>query len=96
MRLIVNGQQAFGKAALEKILAAGKDQVVGVYTAPDREDRPVDPLKEAALAHGLPVFQPANYKEREVLEQMRALDADLIAWSRDRFAGLPDTPNCRR
>lgn len=25
-----------------------------------------------------------------------ALDADLVAWSRDRFAGLPDTPNCRR
>jgi methionyl-tRNA formyltransferase len=78
MRLIVNGQQAFGKAALEKILAAGKDQVVGVYTAPDREDRPVDPLKEAALAHGLPVFQPANYKDGEVLEQMRSLDADLM------------------
>ena len=25
-----------------------------------------------------------------------ALDADLIAWSHDRFAGLPDTPNCKR
>jgi alpha-beta hydrolase superfamily lysophospholipase len=25
-----------------------------------------------------------------------ALDADLIAWTRDRFAGAPDTPNCRR
>jgi alpha-beta hydrolase superfamily lysophospholipase len=25
-----------------------------------------------------------------------ALDADLVAWSRDRFAGAPDTPNCRR
>ncbi|MBI5321990.1 lipase family protein [Bradyrhizobium sp.] len=25
-----------------------------------------------------------------------ALDTDLVAWSRDRFAGLPDTPNCRR
>lgn len=25
-----------------------------------------------------------------------ALDADLVAWTRDRFAGAPDTPNCRR
>jgi acetyl esterase/lipase len=25
-----------------------------------------------------------------------ALDADLIAWTRDRFAGAPDTPNCPR
>jgi len=78
MRLIVNGQQAFGKAALEKILEAGKDEVVGVYTAPDKEGRPVDPLKEAALAHGLPVFQPANYKDKDVLDQMRSLNADLM------------------
>ena len=52
MRLIVNGQQAFGKAALEKILEAGVDEVVAVYTAPDKEGRPVDPVKEAALEHG--------------------------------------------
>jgi len=78
MRLIVNGQQAFGKAALEKILEAGKDEVVGVYTAPDKEGRPVDPLKEAALEHGLPLFQPANYKDKDVLDQMRSLDADLM------------------
>ena len=25
-----------------------------------------------------------------------ALDADLIAWTRDRFTGAPDTPNCPR
>ena len=31
MRIILNGQQAFGKAALEKILEAGKDEVVGVF-----------------------------------------------------------------
>ena len=63
MRLIVNGQQAFGKAALEKILEAGVDEVVAVYTAPDKEGRPVDPVKEAALEHGLPLYQPASYKD---------------------------------
>lgn len=78
MRIIVNGQQAFGKAALEKILEAGRDEVVGVYTAPDREGRPVDPLKEAALEHGLPLFQPPNYKDEAVLEEMRALKPDLM------------------
>jgi methionyl-tRNA formyltransferase len=78
MRLIVNGQQAFGRAALEKILEAGKDEVVGVYTSPDKEGRPVDPVKEAALEHGLPLFQPPNYKDKDVLDQMRALDADLM------------------
>ena len=78
MRLIVNGQQAFGKAALEKILDAGKDEVVAVYTAPDKEGRPVDPMKEAALEHGVPLFQPASYKDEAVLAEMRALDADLM------------------
>lgn len=78
MRLIVNGQQAFGKAALEKILDAGKDEVVAVYTAPDKEGRPLDPMKEAALEHGLPLFQPASYEDEAVLADMRALDADLM------------------
>jgi methionyl-tRNA formyltransferase len=78
MRLIVNGQQAFGRAALEAILETGKDEVVGVYTAPDKEGRPADPLKEAALEHGLPLFQPANYKDKDVLDQMRSLNADLM------------------
>jgi methionyl-tRNA formyltransferase len=78
MRLIINGQQAFGKAALEAILGKGTDEVVAVYTAPDKEGRPPDPVKQAALDHGLPLYQPASYKDRQVLEQMRALDADLM------------------
>ena len=78
MRLIVNGQQAFGKAALEKILEAGQDEVVAVYTAPDKEGRPVDPVKEAALEHGLPLYQPASYKDQAVLDEMAALNADLM------------------
>ncbi|WP_285674584.1 methionyl-tRNA formyltransferase [Paralimibaculum aggregatum] len=78
MRLIVMGQQAFGKDALAKILEAGKDEVVAVYCAPDKEGKPVDPLKEFALEQGLPVFQPANFKDEAVLEQLRAHDADLM------------------
>jgi methionyl-tRNA formyltransferase len=78
MRLIINGQQAFGKAALEAILDKGSDEVVAVYTAPDKEGRPPDPVKEAALAHNLPLYQPASYKDPAVLDEMRALDADLM------------------
>ena len=78
MRLILNGQQAFGKAALEKILEAGKDEIVGVFTAPDKEGRPADPVKQAAIEHGLPLFQPASYKDEATLETMRSLNADLM------------------
>ncbi|MEM0988869.1 MAG: methionyl-tRNA formyltransferase [Pseudomonadota bacterium] len=78
MRLIVMGQQAFGKDCLAKILEAGQDEVVAVYCAPDKEGRPVDPLKELALEHGLPVHQPANFKDAETLELLRSHDADLM------------------
>ncbi|MEM7188296.1 MAG: methionyl-tRNA formyltransferase [Pseudomonadota bacterium] len=78
MKLIVMGQQAFGKDALAKILEAGTDEVVAVYCAPDKEGRPLDPLKELALEHGLPVHQPANFKDEAVLEMMRSHEADLM------------------
>ena len=78
MRIIVNGQQAFGKASLEAVLDKGEDEVVAVYLAPDKEGRPVDPIKEAAIERGVPVYQPANYKDKEVLDEMRALNADLM------------------
>lgn len=76
MRLIVMGQQAFGKAVLEALLERGEN-IVAVYCAPDKEGRPVDPLKEAALEKGLPVHQPADFNDPEVLAEMRALKADL-------------------
>jgi methionyl-tRNA formyltransferase len=78
MRIIVNGQQAFGKAALEAILDAGRDEVVAVYTAPDKEGRPPDPLKQAAVERGIPLYQPASYKDAAVVEEMKALKADLM------------------
>ena len=77
MRLIVMGQQAFGKSALEAILEKGEDEVVAVYCAPDKEGRPLDPLKEKAVELGLPVEQPAAFKDEAVLETMRGYDADL-------------------
>ena len=76
MRIILNGQQAFGQAVLEALLERGED-VVGVYCGPDREGRRIDPLKELAESKGLPVFQPPSFKDEAVWEQMRALEPDL-------------------
>jgi len=77
MKLIVHGQQAYGQSVLEAILEKGVDEVVAVYCAPDKEGRPLDPIKEYALEHGLPVHQPASYKNPEVWQQMGSHDADL-------------------
>ncbi len=76
MRLIVMGQQAFGKAVLEALLERG-DEVVAVYCAPDKEGRPADPIKETALEKGLPVYQPASFKDEAALAEMRGVNADL-------------------
>jgi methionyl-tRNA formyltransferase len=54
------------------------DDVVAVFCAPDKEGRPVDPIKEAAVEHGVPLYQPKSYKDEETLEQIRALKPDLM------------------
>ena len=76
MRIIVMGQQAFGKTVLEALLARG-DDVAAVYCAPDKEGRPFDPIKAFALEKGLPVQQPASYADPAALEHLRALKSDL-------------------
>ena len=76
MRIIVNGQQAFGRSVLEALLDRGED-VVGVFTAPDTEGGPPDPLKECALERGLPVFQPRSFRRSGVWDAMRELKPDL-------------------
>ncbi|WP_420558150.1 methionyl-tRNA formyltransferase [Roseovarius sp.] len=78
MRLIVMGQQAFGKDALAKIIETGTDEVVAVYCEPDRDGKPVDPIKEFALEKGLPVEQPANFDDAATLETLAKFDADLM------------------
>ena len=76
MKIIVNGQQAFGKAVLEALLNR-EEEVIGIYCAPDIEGRPVDPLKGFAQEKGLPVYQPALFRQEAVQEQIRSLNADL-------------------
>src|SRR5262249_43922497 len=77
MRIVVHGQQAFGKSVLEALLERGEN-VVGVYTAPDAQGGRADPLKEAAQSRGLPVYQPKSFrKDPAVREQFTSLAADL-------------------
>ena len=81
MRLVVHGQQAFGKAVLERLLERNEN-VVGVFCAPDREGRPTDPLKEFALERGL-AGPPAD-----VLEDRRGAGADALVRARPVRDGL--------
>lgn len=78
MRIVVHGQQAFGKSVLEALMDRGEN-VVGVYCAPDpAQGGRMDPLKEAALARNLPVHQPKSFRNKpEVWEEFGRLKADL-------------------
>lgn len=76
MRIAVHGQQAFGRAVLERLLENG-DDVVAVFSAPDKEGRPRDPLAELADAKGLPLHQPASWKTPEAKALMAQYRPDL-------------------
>jgi methionyl-tRNA formyltransferase len=78
MRIVINGQQAFGKACLEAIIKQSTDEVVAVYTAPDIEGKPFDPIKQSALDANLEVRQPQNFKDKEILEELNSWNADLM------------------
>ncbi len=77
MRLVFMGTPDFAVPALENLLAAGHT-VAGVFCQPDRpkgrgHKLAPPPVKQAALAHGIPVFQPASVKTEESLALLRRL-----------------------
>ncbi|MFL2557024.1 MAG: methionyl-tRNA formyltransferase [Arenicellales bacterium] len=76
MKLIVHGQQAFGKSVLEALLGRG-EIICAVFCAPDIDGGRPDPLKVFAQDQGLPVYQPKSYKDPTVWDHIRSLEADL-------------------
>jgi len=94
MRIVLIGQAAFGAKVLESLLEKG-ERVVAVYTPPDGPGGRSDPLKEAAIARDIPVFQPATYADDQVFAEYQELKPDLtiLAFVTDiiseRFFKLP-------
>jgi methionyl-tRNA formyltransferase len=76
MRVAIVGQQDFGKAVLEAFLAR-KDEVAGVFCAPERPGARPDALKSAAQEKGVPVFQFQSLKAEDAKSALKKLDADL-------------------
>ena len=83
MRILFMGTPEFAVGTLEALIQS-RHEVVAVVTQPDRPKGrgnavKFPPVKEAALAHGIPVLQPLKVREPEVVEQLRAFAPDLIA-----------------
>lgn len=76
MRIVIVGQQAFGKAVLEAFIARG-DTVAGVFAAPERPGARPDPLVVAAQERGLVVHRFARYSDPEAQKALADLSADI-------------------
>jgi len=76
MRIAIVGQQDFGKAVLEAFLAR-KDELAGVFCAPERPGARPDALKVAAQEKGVQVFQFASLKGEEAKQALKKLNVDL-------------------
>lgn len=83
MRIVFMGTPEIARVCLERILADGFE-VVGVYTQPDRPrgrgmKLTPSPVKEAAAAAGIPVYQPETFREDGAVEALAALKPDICA-----------------
>lgn len=82
LRLVFAGTPEFAVPGLQACLAADVD-VAAVYTQPDRPAgrgrKPTpSPVKQAALAAGIPVEQPASLRTPEARQRLRDIAPDLL------------------
>lgn len=82
MKVVFMGTPDFSVGTLEAIIAAGHE-VAGVVTQPDRpkgrgKAMQYTPVKTAAIAADIPVYQPIKVREPEFVELLRQLKPDVI------------------
>ena len=101
MRVVFMGTPDIAAACFKRIIADGFE-IVGCYTQPDRPKgrgmkMVYSPVKEVAIANNIPVFQPANFKDAETIEEFRALKPDIcavVAYGRMLPQKILDIPSC--
>ena len=82
MRVVFMGTPDFAVGTLEALIEAGH-QVIGVVTQPDKpkgrgKTLMPTPVKEVALKHQIPVYQPKKVREEEFTETLKKLAPDVI------------------
>ncbi|WP_428240656.1 methionyl-tRNA formyltransferase [Gynuella sp.] len=82
MRIIFAGTPGFAAEHLRAVLAT-EHEVVAVYTQPDRpagrgRKLAASPVKQLAMEHDIPVFQPTSLKPESEHQQLAGLNADLM------------------
>ncbi|MFO7705940.1 MAG: methionyl-tRNA formyltransferase [Halopseudomonas sp.] len=82
LRIVFAGTPAFAAAHLQALIDA-KLQIVGVYSQPDRpagrgHKLAMSAVKQLALQHDLPVFQPLSLRDEQAQAELAALQPDLF------------------
>ena len=82
MKIIFMGTPDFSVGTLESLIEAGHEVVLAV-TQPDKpkgrgKEVQFSPVKEAALKHNIPVFQPVKVRQPECIEELKKYDADIM------------------
>ena len=82
MKVIFMGTPDFAVGTLETLIEAGHEVVLAV-TQPDKpkgrgKEMQFTPVKECALKHDIPVFQPIRVREAECIEELRKYNADIM------------------
>ena len=83
MKIVFMGTPEFAESSLAALLSS-RHQVIGVFTQPDKPKGRgyklvPPPVKELAMAHGIPVYQPQKMRDGEALSILQELQPDLIA-----------------
>ena len=84
MRILYFGTATFAVPSLEALLASPDHEVLGVVTQPDRPRGrggkfSASPVKEIAVARGLPVYQPEKVRAKDFVSQVREIAPDVLA-----------------
>ncbi|MBC7001458.1 methionyl-tRNA formyltransferase [Photobacterium sp. BZF1] len=82
LKIVFAGTPDFAARHLAALLSSEHD-VIAVYTQPDRpagrgKKLTASPVKNIALEHNIPVYQPENFKSDEAKQQLAELDADIM------------------
>ena len=82
MRIIFMGTPDFSVGTLEALVEAGHDVCLAV-TQPDKpkgrgKEMQFTPVKEAAVKHGILVYQPKRVRDPECVEELRKYNADVM------------------
>jgi len=82
MRIIFMGTPEFAVASLDALVNS-KHEIVGIITVPDKaagrgKKIRYSAIKEYALEHSIQLFQPEKLKNKEFIESITTLNADLF------------------